>query len=149
MEQRRNILKGLVGGAALWAAGAPASARAPFQSTRIVVETRGGGPDLILIPGLASTSAVWSRTAARLADRRRLHLISVRGFGLRGSAGLDYFVGESVSVGANLSGDLLFLSRPAVDGVQSSAAAPAQVYAEDGSSIGGATALMAVIGLHF
>lgn len=75
--------------------------------------------------------------------------ISVRGFGLRGSAGLDYFVGESVSVGANLSGDLLFLSRPAVDGVQSSAAAPAQVYAEDGSSIGGATALMAVIGLHF
>lgn len=81
MEQRRSILKGLAGGAALWAAGPPAHARAPFQSTRIVVETRGGGPDLILIPGLASTSAVWSRTAARLADRRRLHLISVRGFG--------------------------------------------------------------------
>ena len=82
MEQRRNILKGLVGGAALWAAaGAPARAWAPFQSTRITVETRGDGPDLILIPGLASTSAVWSRTAARLADRRRLHLVSVRGFG--------------------------------------------------------------------
>ncbi|HYD28311.1 alpha/beta hydrolase [Brevundimonas sp.] len=79
--ERRNLLKGLVGGAALWAAaGAPARARASFQSTRIVVETRGSGPDLILIPGLASTSAVWTRTAARLPGRR-LHLVSVRGFG--------------------------------------------------------------------
>lgn len=82
MEQRRNILKGLVGGAALWmAVGAPARARASFQSARITVETRGEGADLILIPGLASTSAVWNRTVARLADRRRLHLISVHGFG--------------------------------------------------------------------
>ena len=82
MEQRRNILKGLLGGAALWAAaGAPAQARAPFRSTRIMVETRGSGPDLLLIPGLASTPAVWSRTAAQLAERRRLHLVSVRGFG--------------------------------------------------------------------
>ena len=80
MEQRRNILKGLVAGAGLSAGGAPAWARAAFQSRRIVVETRGDGPDLILIPGLASTSAVWSRTAARLTGRR-LHLVSVRGFG--------------------------------------------------------------------
>ena len=81
MEQRRNILKGLAGGAVLWAVlGAPALARNPFQSARIVVETRGGGPDLILIPGLASTSAVWARVAPRLAGQR-LHLVSVRGFG--------------------------------------------------------------------
>ncbi|NJC40585.1 pimeloyl-ACP methyl ester carboxylesterase [Brevundimonas alba] len=82
MEQRRNILKGLIGGAALWmAGGAPALARLPFQSNRITVEARGSGPDLVLIPGLASTSAVWSRTAARLGEGRRLHLVSVRGFG--------------------------------------------------------------------
>lgn len=81
MEQRRNLLKGLLGAAALSGLGGPAMAQAPFRSTRIVVETRGAGRDLILIPGLASTSAVWSRTAARLADRRRLHLVSVRGFG--------------------------------------------------------------------
>ncbi|HYC68625.1 alpha/beta hydrolase [Brevundimonas sp.] len=80
MEQRRNILKGLIAAAGLCAAGAPAWARAAFQSRRITVETRGSGPDMILIPGLASTSAVWSRTAARLPDRR-LHLVSVRGFG--------------------------------------------------------------------
>jgi pimeloyl-[acyl-carrier protein] methyl ester esterase len=82
MEQRRNILKGLAAGAALAAAGpTPTWAQARFASQRIVVETRGRGPDLVLIPGLASTSAVWKSTADRMADRRRLHLISVRGFG--------------------------------------------------------------------
>ncbi|CAN7309364.1 alpha/beta fold hydrolase [Brevundimonas sp. LjRoot202] len=80
MEQRRNILKGLLAAAAWSGLGTPARARAPFQSRRIVVETRGAGPELILIPGLASTSAVWSRTTSRLPGRR-LHLVSVRGFG--------------------------------------------------------------------
>jgi pimeloyl-ACP methyl ester carboxylesterase len=67
----------------------PALAQAPyapgpqsaFQSDRIVVETRGQGPDVILIPGLASTSEVWRRTADRLDDHYRVHLISLRGFG--------------------------------------------------------------------
>lgn len=45
------------------------------------METRGRGPDIILIPGLASTAEVWRGTAARLETRRRLHLVSVRGFG--------------------------------------------------------------------
>ncbi len=95
MEQRRNILKGLIGGAALWSAtGASAWAQAPFRSARIVVETRGEGPDLILIPGLASTSAVWSRTAARMARSRRLHMVSVRGFG-------------ELSAGANAEGAVM------------------------------------------
>ncbi|HZW15121.1 MAG TPA: alpha/beta hydrolase [Brevundimonas sp.] len=81
MEHRRNVLKGVAGGAILWAAlDAPARAHTPFQSSRITVETRGDGPDLILIPGLASTSAVWARVVPRLAGQR-LHLVSVRGFG--------------------------------------------------------------------
>ena len=57
-----------------------------FQSDRIVVETRGQGPDVILIPGLASTSEVWRRTADRLDDRYRVHLISIRGFGSAAAA---------------------------------------------------------------
>jgi pimeloyl-ACP methyl ester carboxylesterase len=80
MEQRRNILKGLIFSAALCGA-TPAGAQAGFRSTRITVSTRGRGPDLILIPGLASTADVWRGVAGRLAGRRRLHLISVRGFG--------------------------------------------------------------------
>jgi len=53
----------------------------PFVSDRIVVQARGQGPDIILIPGLASTGAVWARTADRLDDRYRVHLVSIRGFG--------------------------------------------------------------------
>ena len=52
-----------------------------FRSDRIVVTTQGSGPDVILIPGLASTGEVWRRTAERLDDRYRVHLVSVRGFG--------------------------------------------------------------------
>lgn len=52
-----------------------------FRSDRIVVETRGRGPDVILIPGLASTPEIWKRTADRLDDRHTVHLVSIRGFG--------------------------------------------------------------------
>jgi pimeloyl-ACP methyl ester carboxylesterase len=54
---------------------------AGFRSNRILVESRGRGPDVVLIPGLASTSEVWRRTADRLDDRYRVHLVTVRGFG--------------------------------------------------------------------
>jgi pimeloyl-[acyl-carrier protein] methyl ester esterase len=93
MEQRRNILKGLVGGALLWSVGTGARAQAAFRSPRITVATRGRGADVILIPGLASTADVWRGVADRLADKRRLHLISVRGFG-------------DLDAGANASGAL-------------------------------------------
>ena len=69
----------------LWLLVLPAAAwakpPAAFQSERIIVETRGVGPDVILIPGLASTSAVWDRTARALEGRYRVHLVTVRGFG--------------------------------------------------------------------
>lgn len=39
------------------------------------------GPDVILIPGLATPGDVWSKTASRLKDRYRVHIIQIRGFG--------------------------------------------------------------------
>ena len=66
---------------AVLALGAPAGAATSFRSDRILVESRGQGPDVILIPGLASTSDLWRRTADRLDDRYRVHLVTVRGFG--------------------------------------------------------------------
>lgn len=81
MEQRRNILRSLVGGSILWSAASAVRAQTRFSSRRITVATRGQGSDVILIPGLASTAEVWRGVADRLAGRRRLHLISVRGFG--------------------------------------------------------------------
>jgi pimeloyl-ACP methyl ester carboxylesterase len=48
--------------------------------TRFTVEVRGKGPDVILIPGLASSRAVWDDTARRLEGRYRLHIVQVNGF---------------------------------------------------------------------
>jgi pimeloyl-[acyl-carrier protein] methyl ester esterase len=130
MEQRRNFLKGLGGAAALWTAAPPAWARAPapFQSARIVVETRGAGPDLVLIPGLASTSAVWSRIADRLSERRRLHLVSVRGFG-------------DLAAGANARGAIMSAVAGEVRRYIADAGLPAPAVI--GHSMGGQVALRA------
>jgi pimeloyl-ACP methyl ester carboxylesterase len=49
-------------------------------SDRITVTARGQGPDVVLIPGLASSSAVWDATAARFEGRCRLHIVQVAGF---------------------------------------------------------------------
>jgi pimeloyl-ACP methyl ester carboxylesterase len=49
-------------------------------SDRITVTVRGQGPDVVLIPGLASSSAVWDATAAHLEGRYRLHIVQVAGF---------------------------------------------------------------------
>jgi len=49
-------------------------------SDRITVTVRGNGPDVLLIPGLASSSAVWDATAKQLESRFRMHIIQVAGF---------------------------------------------------------------------
>lgn len=47
---------------------------------RFTVEVRGKGPDVILIPGLASSRDVWSGVAGDLARTRRVHLVQIAGF---------------------------------------------------------------------
>jgi len=74
--------------------GAALAQARPFASDRIVVSVRGTGPDVILIPGLASTGEVWRRTADRLDDDYRVHVVSIRGFG-------------DVPAGANTTGALV------------------------------------------
>ncbi|MFA4950530.1 alpha/beta fold hydrolase [Brevundimonas sp.] len=81
MTHRRDILRA-IGGLTLAGLAAPAGwAQSAFASQRIAISSRGQGPDLILIPGLASTAEVWRGTAQRLEGQRRLHLVSIRGFG--------------------------------------------------------------------
>lgn len=75
---------------------------------------------------------------------------NAKGVHARIGAGLDYYLSNTFSVGGNLSGDMLFLSRSKVDGAEGSAnAEEARVYGKDGSSIGAGTSLTAVVGLHF
>ena len=76
--------------------------------------------------------------------------VDARGFNLRGAVGLDYYIGNTLSLGGNLSGDLLFLSRSGVDAgdIEDEDTASA-VYASDGSGIGAGVTLTLVAGLHF
>src|SRR6476660_2712880 len=56
-----------------------AAARA-FTSEHISVVTRGAGPDIILIHGLAGHRDDWGEAAEALAGRYRLHLVQMHGF---------------------------------------------------------------------
>jgi pimeloyl-ACP methyl ester carboxylesterase len=56
------------------------TAVADAVSDRITVTVQGHGPDVLLIPGLASSSAVWDATAGHLENHFRLHIIQVAGF---------------------------------------------------------------------
>ena len=59
----------------------PARIEAPaFASDRLSVEVMGQGPDVILIPGFASSREVWRPLAQRLAATHRVHLVQLAGF---------------------------------------------------------------------
>lgn len=112
---RRDFIFGLSGGVALASAG-PTWAQTGFRSNRISVEVRGSGPDVILIPGIASTSEVWAGVVQRLRGRR-LHLISVKGFGpLAGEANVEGPVMGPVAAEVRRYIAEARLDRPAVVG---------------------------------
>ncbi|MGH7026319.1 alpha/beta fold hydrolase [Brevundimonas sp.] len=123
----------------LLAAPGAALAREPasFTSERIVVETRGAGLDAILIPGLASTSAVWARTAAALDDRYRVHLVTVRGFGeVSAEANGSGLVGGPAAAEIRRYIAEQGLTRPAVIGHSMGGQIALRVAADAGPRIG-------------
>ncbi len=58
------------------------AAKAPFVPTRFTVTDAGtaGKPDVVLIPGLASSKSVWDAEAKLLGPNYRLHILQVDGF---------------------------------------------------------------------
>ncbi len=137
MEQRRNILRGLVGGALLWGAGSGVRAQTAFRSRRITVTTRGRGPDVLLIPGLASTPEVWRGVADRLAGKRRLHLVSVHGFGdLPAGANASGAVMAAVAAEVRRYTSEQGLQRPAIIGHSMGGQLGLRVAADAGTRIG-------------
>jgi pimeloyl-ACP methyl ester carboxylesterase len=62
--------------------GAQTAKAAAFVPTRFTVTDSGtvGEPDVILIPGLASSSSVWDAESKLLAPNYRLHVVQVDGF---------------------------------------------------------------------
>ena len=61
-------------------AAAPASDSRPLIDGRFTVEVVGHGPDVILIPGLASSRDTYADFVRQDAGRHRLHLIQLAGF---------------------------------------------------------------------
>lgn len=57
-----------------------AHSHAAFASDRIHVAVEGQGPDVIFIPGLSSSPAVWQGTVDHLNGAYRVHRIHVQGF---------------------------------------------------------------------
>ncbi|MBX3128313.1 MAG: hypothetical protein KF718_16435 [Polyangiaceae bacterium] len=77
--------------------------------------------------------------------------VDITGYNLRGGFGIDLYLSPAFSIGANLTGEMLFLSRPGVDPskLNTGTGSTDDVYAADGSSIGAGVTLTAVAGLHF
>jgi N-formylmaleamate deformylase len=99
---------------------------APFQSSRISVVTRGSGPDVILVPGLAASRGVWTSTAAAVPGFR-YHFVQVAGF-----AGTPADGNGSGPVAASVAGEIArYIASNRLD-------RPALV----GHSMGGSIALM-------
>jgi pimeloyl-ACP methyl ester carboxylesterase len=93
----------------------PVRVEAPaFASDRLSVEVMGQGPDVILIPGFASSREVWRPLAQRLAATHRVHLVQLAGFaGEPWSHGEGAFVQPAVDALARYAKTL---NKPAVIG---------------------------------
>jgi hypothetical protein len=75
--------------------------------------------------------------------------VEIRGFNARIGVGLDYYLSNTFSIGGNVTGDLLVLSRSAVFVPPNVDFADEFVYGKDGSGIGAGATLTVVVGLHF
>lgn len=112
-------------------------------------------PYFTLAGGYASLG---SFSAGNLGSDLNSAGVSITGYNIRAGAGLDFYITPMFSVGANLTGEMLGLTRPGVDPAKLKASAgstnntkqaAADVYKADGSSVGAAVSLTGVIGLHF
>lgn len=104
-------------------------AATPFPDAaaeRFSVTVTGTGPDVILIPGLASSAATWDGAVAHLKAHYRLHVLNLAGF-----------AGEPA--GANAAGDILPAEVEAIDAyIKTNHLKPVVV----GHSLGGTLSLM-------
>jgi pimeloyl-ACP methyl ester carboxylesterase len=105
----------------------PPAAASASSNDRFTVRVEGQGPDVILVPGLASGPSVWKATVDQLKATRRVHVLHVSGF-------------DGAPAGANAKGEV---ARPLAEQLARYIAtqklkAPAVI----GHSFGGTLALM-------
>ncbi len=77
--------------------------------------------------------------------------VDIDGYNVRGGFGIDYYLSSVFSLGVNLTGEILVLTRPGLDPSQlgTTPTTADEAYQRDGSSVGSAATLTAVAGLHF
>ncbi len=68
-------------------AGLAKAPKPPAALPRITVTTEGRGPDVIFIPGLASSTQVWDKAIMSLKGKYRVHRVQLSGFGGAPTAG--------------------------------------------------------------
>ena len=103
----------LLGVLALRTADASQTADRP---TRFSVAVSGQGPDVVLIPGLATPGEVWDVTVKQLASSHRVHVVQVAGFG-GVDAGINRADGDILpALVAEIARYIVGLERPAVIG---------------------------------
>lgn len=82
---------------------------------RFTATVTGQGPDVILIPGLASSGAVWDATVKQLSPNHRVHVLQVNGFA--GSpAGLNAEGAIIAPLTAEIASYATRLEQPAIIG---------------------------------
>jgi len=82
---------------------------------RFSVEVRGDGPDVLLVPGLGSSRAVWDGLVRTLERHYRLHLVQIAGFAGE-PAGPNAEGGLLEPIAAELAAYARALDRPAFVG---------------------------------
>ena len=122
---------------------APAAQNRLFPSSKLIsadrisVEVFGKGPDVVLIPGLASSRQVWQRTAELLSGRYRLHVVQVAGFA--GEPAKANGAGPVVAPTVNAIASYITtakLSRPAIVGHSLGGLMALQLAADHPASVG-------------
>jgi len=111
ISRRKLVLAPLLGATVAATASAPDNKADLFG-----VEIRGSGPDVLLLPGLASSPEVWTSLAGQLSAQHRVHLIDIAGFAGRApvadAAPLASSLAEALAAYIARNG----LSQPAVVG---------------------------------
>lgn len=85
-----------------------------------------------------------------LSTRDWSAVVDITGFNARAGYGMDYYFNKYVSVGFNVSAEMMFLDRPATTPPPeiSQVREAEQIYQRDGDSVGGAVTGTLSFGLH-
>lgn len=121
----------------LWSLGAELGLRVPIGSFE---------PYGLLELGYAG---VFSMSYSSLGLSASGNLQGMGGMNTRVGGGFDYYFSDSFSMGAQMSGQLLFLKRPASEGEPLCSGEQDCPYDESGSGTGAGMTVSAIVGLHF